>query len=69
MKGITKLTVNVPRESVEKLREYANNHRMTMTEALRRALGLQNFVNNEAKKGTKILLEDRSGTTRQLVDA
>jgi hypothetical protein len=61
MEGTVKLTVNVPRESVEGLREHARSHGTTMTEALRRALGHQDFFWKHVSAGGKVLIERRNG--------
>jgi hypothetical protein len=42
-------------------------HGITMTEALRRALGLQSFLDKEIAKGVKVLFERPNGTLRELV--
>ena len=64
-----KLSVNLPTESVEALREYATAQGITMTEALRRALGLQKFISKEVAEGAKVLLEHKGGDIRQLVSS
>jgi hypothetical protein len=61
MEGTIKLTVTVPHESVEGLREYASGHGTTMTEALRRALGVQDFLGKHVSAGGKVLIERRNG--------
>ncbi len=67
MKGTTRLTVNLPSESVDRLRVYAEVHEITMTEALRKALGTQDFLNKEICKGGKVLVEDKRGKFHQLI--
>ncbi len=67
MKGITKLAVNVPTAAIDSLRTYAAVHEITMTEALRRALGVQDFLNKELCKGGKVLIEDKRGRFHQLI--
>lgn len=67
MKGTTRLTVNLPSEAVERLRTYAEVHEITMTEGLRRALGVQDFLNKELCKGGKVLIEDKRGKFHQLI--
>ena len=62
----TKVSVNLPTESVEQLKDYADSDGITMTEAIRRALGLQHFLANESAKGGKILIERRNGSFRQI---
>ena len=66
MPGITKLTVNVPTESLEGVRSYAAGHGITMTETIRRALGLLNFADEEDNKGGKILVERPDGKFRRI---
>ncbi|KKK98262.1 hypothetical protein LCGC14_2644480 [marine sediment metagenome] len=67
MKGTTKLAVNLPSESVNRLRTYAEVHEITMTEALRMALGTQDFLTKEVCKGGKVLVEDKRGKFHQLL--
>lgn len=67
MKNMVKLSVNLPEESVEWLRAYAYVHDMTMTEAFRRALGLQNLIHKELVKGNKVLLKRQDGSFHQLI--
>lgn len=68
-KNIVKLTVNLPTATVEDLRAYAMHEGITMTEAIRQALGLQVFIAKEEARGTKILLKRKSGEWRQLIFA
>lgn len=67
MEGTTKLTVNLPSESVERLRAHANMHGITMTESLRMALGTQDFLTKEICKGGKVLVEDKRGNFLHLI--
>jgi len=67
MNGFVKVVVNLPAGSVEELRAHAVGHGFTMTESLRRALGLQAFLDKEIAGGSKILFEQRNGKMRQLI--
>ena len=67
-RGTTKVIVNLPTESVELLKDYAQARGITMTEGFRRALGLQDFLADEASKGGKILIEVPDGLLRRLTD-
>ncbi len=67
MSKITKVTVNLPTESVEQLRDYAEANGITRTEAIRRALGTQHFLAGEVSKGGKVLIEARNGRFRRLM--
>ena len=64
---VVKLTVNIPSESLDELGDYATLHSITRTEAIRRALGLQNFLAWEIAKGAKVLLEAPSGRMREVI--
>jgi hypothetical protein len=68
MEGTVKLTVNVPKGSIGMLKKYACAHRTTLTEALRRALGLQDFLGKHVSKGGKVLIEHPDGKLVQLID-
>jgi hypothetical protein len=55
--GPVKLTVNLPAETVEGIRQIAAEKNISMTEALRQVLDNQRFLHQELKKGSKLLLE------------
>jgi hypothetical protein len=62
-----KVSVNLPEESVKALKEIAKRDGVTMTEALRRSISLQQFVEDAQNKGGNILIEDRNNTVQRLV--
>lgn len=66
-KNSIKLSVNLPTETVEDLRSLALKEGITMTVAIQRALGLQDFLWKEETRGTKILLKRKSGEWRRLL--
>lgn len=63
----TKLSVNLPDEAVEALRELSAREGITMTEALRRAISVQRFLQEQEAEGGKVLVEDKDKSIRQLV--
>jgi hypothetical protein len=65
--GVTKLTVNLPDETVQDLREYAGNHGITMTEALRRFITRGKYFDDEIQNGGKVLVEKEDKTLREVV--
>jgi hypothetical protein len=65
--GVTKLTVNLPDETVQDLREYAENHGITMTEALRRFITRGKYFDDEIQNGGKVLVEKEDKTLREVV--
>ncbi len=63
----TKITVNLPDNTVEGLREIADNRGITVTEALRQTIESQQFLDNEIRGGGKVLVETPDRPTRQII--
>lgn len=63
-----RLSVNINEESAEVLREVTHRHGITTTEAIRRAIGLLRFFEEEAARGNEILTRDQqSGNLNRIV--
>jgi hypothetical protein len=57
-RSVVKVSVNLPANEVEWLKQIAENDGITMTEALRRSISTQKFVKDTVEKGGKLLVED-----------
>ena len=64
---LTKLTVNLPAETVKAMRELAQQRGITTTEAIRQALENERFLRQEVQKGNHVLIEQPNGPARQLI--
>jgi hypothetical protein len=64
--GIVRITVALPAEAVQILREYAVKHDTTMTEALRRFISNQNYLLQQVDEGGKVLIETKDHKLQQL---
>ena len=63
-----KMSVNLPEETVNSLRELAKSKGITMTEALRQAIANDKYLNDAQAEGSKILVNSKDGKdTKQLV--
>ncbi len=62
-----KITVNLPKEVVESLKELANEQGITATAALRQAISTEAFIRKQMKNNAKILIQEPQGDTKQLV--
>ena len=62
-----KFSANLSVEVVESLKSIAKSQGISMTEALRRAIGLEKFMLDATKEGSKILIEDKDRRMRQLI--
>lgn len=64
---VVKVTVNLPEDAVEAIREIAARRGTTVTEALRRAIESEKFLDQEIRNDSKILLEKADGSIRQVI--
>ena len=68
MAEVVKLSVNLSREVVDALKRIAERDNVTVTEALRRSISTQKFIDDQQQDGAKILVEDKDKkTVRQVV--
>lgn len=63
----TKVTVNLPDDSVNALRQISEQRGITMTEALRQAIASEQFLQQEIQQGSKIVIEKPGEMRSQLV--
>ena len=64
----TKVTVNLPDDTVENLKSIAQERGTTVTEALRQVIESQRFLQNEMQSGNKVLLQDPNDkSVRQVI--
>ena len=61
----TKVTVNLPDETVDAIRKMAESRGITQTEAIRQAIDTQHYMDLEVQKGREILLQNPANKTVQ----
>jgi hypothetical protein len=64
---VVKISANLPAASLSDLRKIAESRGVTLTEALRRSIGTAKFLMDAMDAGGKVLIEDASRRTRQIV--
>ena len=62
-----RVSVNLPENIVETLKQLAVRDSITMTEVIRKAIMTEKLLSDEIKDGNKILIEDQSKKFRQLI--
>ncbi len=62
-----RVSVNLPENIVEILKQLAARDGITMTEVIRKAIMTEKLLSDELKDGNKILIEDQSKKFRQLI--
>lgn len=63
----TRLNVNLNDESAEALRKVAESKGVSVTEAVRRAIALMKFIEDETNKDHKVQIVDKAGSKRELI--
>ena len=63
----TKVTLNIPSELLEKVKQAAKDQNITVTDVFRRALQLDLFWSKEEAAGGKLLIEKPNGSFVQLL--
>jgi len=64
---VVRLSVNLSRDVALTLRNMAQQQGVTVTEALRRAIGTEKFLRDETSTGSKILIEDTNNKFKQII--
>lgn len=63
-----RLSVNMNPETAEALKEIAEKNHISVTEAVRRAVSLAHFIEEQAREGKSIQIEDpKSKKVRELI--
>jgi hypothetical protein len=63
----TKVTVNLPDETVQAIKDIASKNGTTMTEAVRQAIESRRFFENEVAEGNKLLIKSPDKSLREIV--
>lgn len=56
---VTRLTVNLPTEILDELKELAEQECVSMTEIIRRSVKAEKFLRKEIEAGNKILIQEK----------
>ncbi len=64
--AFTRLSVNLNDEAAVALRGIAKSRKISITEAVRRAIAIYDFVEKELATGGKVQVVDQSGHVREL---
>ncbi|MCI0634934.1 MAG: ribbon-helix-helix domain-containing protein [Actinobacteria bacterium] len=64
--AMKKVTVNLSDETIEDLKAVAEKRGITLTEAIRKAIATEKFVQDERDEGAKILIEKPGGRVREV---
>jgi hypothetical protein len=65
--GVVKKTFNLPKNSVEAINKLAREQSTSITEVVRKAIRIENFLYEELKNGGKLYVEFDDKTKKELV--
>lgn len=66
--GIVRLNVNLNAETADTLKKISEEHNLSLTEVVRRAISLYNFIEEETERGHRIqTVSPDKGEVRELV--
>lgn len=63
--ALVRLNVNLNQETAEALKDIAKKENISLTEAVRRAIAILKFVEEEQDRGRKIQTMDRDGKDKR----
>ncbi|MCW5773292.1 MAG: ribbon-helix-helix protein, CopG family [Rhodospirillaceae bacterium] len=67
MADIVKVSMNIPKKELDAIKKVASKRGTSVTDAIRRALLMEQFLTEEEEKGNKLLIEDKDKNLRQVV--
>jgi macrodomain Ter protein organizer (MatP/YcbG family) len=62
-----RVSISLPLDTIEKLDEIASRHGITMTDAIRRAISTEAYIESEIQQDGKILIQKSDNTLREIV--
>lgn len=65
-KVVKRISVTLAPDTVNRLKKLASDKGITFTEALRRAVGTEVYLQNEIQKGGKVLIQKSDNTLREV---
>jgi hypothetical protein len=65
--SVVKMSVNLPADAVEALRDLAKRRNVTMTEVLRDAIATEKYLDTVVSNNGKILVEKPGGVVQEVI--
>ena len=62
-----RISVSLPLETIEKLDKIASRHGITMTDAIRRAIATEAYIDREIQENSKILIQKSDNSLMEVV--
>lgn len=66
-RDLQKVSLNLPSDTLDNIRRIAKHQNLTMTDAIRRAIATESYVEDETNNGGTILVKKPDGTYKEVV--
>ena len=66
-RDLQKVSLNLPSDTLDNVRRIAKHQNITMTDAIRRAIATESYVEDETNNGGTILVKKPDGTYKEVV--
>ena len=66
-RDLQKVSINLPSDTLDVIRKIAEHRSLTMTDAIRRAIVTESYIEDEIKNGGTILVKKPDGTYKEVV--
>ena len=66
-RDLQKVSINLPIDTLDAIRRIAEHQNLTMTDAIRRAVATESYIEDEIKNGGMILVKKPDGTYKEVV--
>ena len=62
-----RVSISLPLDTIAKLDQIASRHKITMTDAIRRAIATEAYINSEIQNNSKILIQKSDNSLIEVV--
>ena len=66
-RDLKKVSINLPSDILDAIRKIAEHRNLTMTDAIRRAIATESYIEDEIENGGTILVKKPDGTYKEVV--
>jgi hypothetical protein len=66
-KDLQKVSIDLPSDTLDAIRKIAEHRNLTMTDAIRRAVVTESYIEDEINNGGTILVKKPDGTYKEVV--
>ena len=66
-KDLKKVSIDLPSDTLDAIRRIAEHRNLTMTDAIRRAVATESYIEDQINNGGTILVKKPDGTYKEVV--